>query len=72
MGKLTGISDQDDAGRRLPMLDRVYALPTTIFIDRKGAVRKIHNGFSGPATGGHHTQFHSEVEGILDRLPAES
>jgi thiol-disulfide isomerase/thioredoxin len=69
---IAGISDKDDAAKKLPMLDRVYAFPTTIFIDRKGQVRKIHTGFSGPATGEHYTQFVNEVKTILDQLLAES
>jgi thiol-disulfide isomerase/thioredoxin len=69
---IAGISDKDDAAKKLPMLDRVYAFPTTIFIDRKGKVRKIHTGFSGPATGEHYTDFVSEVKATLDQLLAES
>jgi len=69
---IAGISDKDDAAKKLPMLDRVYAFPTTIFIDRKGQVRKIHTGFSGPATGGHYTQFVDEVKATLDQLLAET
>jgi thiol-disulfide isomerase/thioredoxin len=68
---IAGISDKDDAAKKLPMLDRVYAFPTTIFIDRMGKVRKIHTGFSGPATGDHYTQFVSEVKTTLDQLLAE-
>jgi thiol-disulfide isomerase/thioredoxin len=69
---IAGISDKDDAAKKLPMLDRVYAFPTTIFVDRKGLVRKIHTGFSGPATGDHYTQFVAEVKATLDQLLAES
>ncbi len=69
---IAGISDKDEAAKKLPMLDRVYAFPTTIFIDRKGNVRKIHTGFSGPATGEHYTQFVKEVKATLDQLLAES
>jgi thiol-disulfide isomerase/thioredoxin len=69
---IAGISDKDEASKVLPMLDHVYAFPTTIFIDRKGNVRKIHTGFSGPATGDHYTQFVSEVKDTLDRLLGES
>jgi len=69
---IAGISDKDEAAKVLPMLDRVYAFPTTIFIDRRGNVRKIHTGFSGPATGAHYTQFVDEVKDTLDRLLAES
>jgi peroxiredoxin len=69
---IAGISDKDEAAKKLPMLDRVYAFPTTIFIDRKGKVRKIHTGFSGPATGEHYTQFVNEVKATLDQLLAET
>jgi thiol-disulfide isomerase/thioredoxin len=69
---IAGISNKDEAAKTLPMLERVYAFPTTIFIDRKGNVRKIHTGFSGPATGEHYTQFVNEVTATLDQLLAES
>ena len=69
---IAGISDKDEAAKKLPMLDHVYAFPTTLFIDRKGNVRKIHTGFSGPATGPHYTEFVNEVRTTLDRLLAES
>jgi thiol-disulfide isomerase/thioredoxin len=69
---IAGISDKDEAGKKLPMLDRVYAFPTTIFIDKKGVVRKIHTGFSGPATGEHYTEFAAEVRNTLNQLLAET
>ena len=69
---IAGISNKDEAAKKLPMLDRVYAFPTTLFVDRKGVVRKIHTGFSGPATGDHYTQFVAEVKATLDQLLAET
>jgi thiol-disulfide isomerase/thioredoxin len=69
---IAGISDKDEAAKKLPMLDRVYAFPTTIFIDRKGRVRKIHTGYSGPATGDHYTQFVDEFKSTIDQLLAET
>ncbi|MEP6548590.1 MAG: TlpA disulfide reductase family protein [Gammaproteobacteria bacterium] len=69
---IAGISNKDEASKILPMLDRVYAFPTTIFVDRKGVVRKIHTGFSGPATGDHYTQFAADVKATLDQLLAET
>ena len=69
---IAGVSDKDEAGKKLPMLDHFNAFPTTVFIDRKGEVRKIHTGFSGPATGAHYTQFVREVKATLDQLLAES
>ena len=46
-----GISNKASASEAFPMLDQVKAFPTTIFIDKKGQVRKIHTGFDGPGTG---------------------
>jgi thiol-disulfide isomerase/thioredoxin len=69
---IAGISDKDEAAKKVPMLNRVYAFPTTIFIDRKGRVRKIHTGYSGPATGEHYTQFVDEFKSTIDQLLAET
>ena len=69
---IAGISDKDEAGKKLPMLDRVYAFPTTIIIDRKGQVRKIHTGYSGPATGEHYTRFVDDFTRTLDQLLSET
>lgn len=69
---IAGISDKDEAGKKLPMLKSFVAFPTTVFIDRKGNVRKIHTGYTGPATGEHYTQFVQEVKSTLDHLLAET
>jgi thiol-disulfide isomerase/thioredoxin len=68
---IAGISDKDEAAKKLPMLQSFVAFPTTIFIDRKGNVRKIHTGYTGPATGDHYVQFVDEVKTTLDQLLAE-
>ncbi len=38
-----------DVESQIP-IERLRAYPTTFFIDRSGKIRKIHTGFSGPAT----------------------
>ena len=66
---IAGISDSEEASKALPTLTGIYGYPTALFIDRAGRVRKIHTGFSGPATGAHyeeHTRaFIDEVEALL-------
>jgi peroxiredoxin len=69
---IAGVSDKDEAAKKLPMLKSFVAFPTTVFIDRKGNVRKIHTGYTGPATGGHYIQFVNEVKTTLDQLLAET
>jgi peroxiredoxin len=69
---IAGSSDKDLAAETLPMLNRVLAFPTIIFIDRAGQVRRIHTGFSGPGTGAYYTEFVAEFEQILDELLNES
>ena len=68
---IAGVSDKDEAAKKLPMLKSFVAFPTTVFIDRKGNVRKIHTGYTGPATGDHYVQFVNEVKTTLDQLLAE-
>jgi thiol-disulfide isomerase/thioredoxin len=69
---IAGVSDKDEAAKKLPMLKSFIAFPTTVFIDRKGNVRKIHTGYTGPATGDHYVQFVREVQTTLDQLLAET
>jgi thiol-disulfide isomerase/thioredoxin len=68
---VAGISDKDEAAKALPQLTGVFAFPTTIFVDRNGVVRKIHAGFSGPATGLHYEQLKQEFTTQVEALLAE-
>lgn len=60
-----------DPQKSLPMLADFKGFPTTIIIDKKGDVRKIHTGFSGPGTGEYYTRFIDEFEKLTDDLLAE-
>lgn len=69
---LAGISDKTEAARTLPALNKVLAFPTTIFIDRRGTVRQIHTGFSGPGTGEHFEKLKRDYTALVEKLLAES
>lgn len=66
-----GNSSKQKANEKLPMLNHVLSYPTTIFIDKKGKVRKIHTGFNGPATGEKYATFKVEFEVFLRGLLGE-
>lgn len=70
---ITGVtvSDSLNAEKTLPQLESINAFPTTIFVDRKGNIRKIQAGFSGPATGEHYTEFKKEFNQIVNELLSE-
>ncbi len=63
-----GSSSKVKAQEKLPMLNHVLSYPTTIFIDKKGVVRKIHTGFNGPATGEKYMEFKTEFEAFVGEL----
>jgi peroxiredoxin len=63
-----GIADKQVVAASLPALNTFLAFPTTIFIDRKGAVAKIHTGFTGPATGKYYDDFIKEFNDEIDLL----
>lgn len=64
-------SNKLETAKSLPALTKVVGFPTTIIIDKKGDVRKIHTGFNGPGTGEHYAEFIAEFEKLTDDLLAE-
>lgn len=68
---VAGTSDKEEAAKTLPALNKILAFPTTIFIDKKGDVRKIHTGFSGPGTGKYYEMFVEEFNSTVRQLLAE-
>jgi thiol-disulfide isomerase/thioredoxin len=65
---LAGNHHKTDAAKALPMLNQINAYPTTIFIDKKNRVRKIHTGYSGPATGQYHLSFVEKTNAFIEML----
>jgi peroxiredoxin len=65
---VAGVVTDDDVLKKLPELAAFKAYPTMFVIDRKGVVRAIHTGFSGPATGEHYEEQGRELTALVDGL----
>lgn len=68
---LAGYAGEEEAAKALPMLNGLIAYPTLIFIDKKGEVRRIHTGFTGPATS-EYEAFKEEFAGFINQLLKET
>jgi hypothetical protein len=68
---VAGIADKDAAGKSLPQINKVLAFPTTIIVDKKGEVRKINTGFSGPGTGKYYDELVADFNQTIDQLVKE-
>ncbi len=66
-----GPSDPLKAEKTLPQIDKIAGYPSTIFIDKKGEVRKIHTGFSGPGTKEFYQAYIKSFNQLVDELLAE-
>ena len=66
-----GSDDKALANDKLPMLSQVLSYPTTIYIDKKGNVRKIHTGFNGPATKDKYEDYKKEFNQTIVELLGE-
>ena len=69
---IAGTSSTKSASESLPMLNKVMSFPTSIIIDRDGKVRRIHTGFSGPATGVYYEEFVDDFNQFMKELIDES
>jgi thiol-disulfide isomerase/thioredoxin len=63
-----GTNERQFVEQSLPMLEGTIAFPTTIFIDKKGKVRKIHTGFSGPSTGASYQAHIDKISTFVAQL----
>jgi thiol-disulfide isomerase/thioredoxin len=68
---IAGINDKTEAAKSLPMLDNILSFPTLITIDKKGKVREIHTGFSGPGTGAYYDKFAIDYNRLIEKLLSE-
>lgn len=65
-----GKASKKEAAEKLPMLNHVMSFPTSIFLDKNGIVKKIHTGFSGPATSTYKS-YEAGLHSFLNSLLSE-
>ncbi len=63
-----GLADKQHVAESLPALNTFLSFPTTIFINKKGKIAKIHTGYTGPATGKYYEDFVKEFNKEVDDL----
>jgi thiol-disulfide isomerase/thioredoxin len=68
---VAGVSNKDSVAKSMPQLAKFLAFPTTIFLDKKGAVRSIHTGFAGPGTGKYYEEEKAGFNRTVDKLLKE-
>ncbi|MGE5106109.1 MAG: peroxiredoxin family protein [Sphingobacteriales bacterium] len=70
---ITGVavSDEMRTEKTLPQITPIRTFPTTLFLDKKGNVREIHNTFYGPGTGAEFEKFKIRFDKTIDDLLAE-
>lgn len=57
------------ASATLPQLSGILSYPTLVFLDKENRIKKIHTGFSGPATD-EYQDFKKEFDKIIKELRA--
>ena len=68
---IAGTYKKTSASEAFPMLNKIMSYPTTIMIDKKGNVRNIHTGFTGPGTGEIYKKFTDEYVLMVKKLVNE-
>ena len=66
-----GETSRDNRAKLLSGIEGQMAYPTTIFVDRKGNMRKVDTGFSGPGTGVYYEKLILQTEEYIQTLLSE-
>lgn len=66
---IAGTSAEDKPKDKIPTLKNFISFPTTVFLNKKHEVVKVHAGFTGPSTGKFYEkwkeEFNTTVNGLL-------
>lgn len=66
-----GSSSSTNAEEVFPMLNKIIAFPTAIYLNRDNKVEKIYTGFYGPGTGEYYNDYTKNTELYLSSLLTE-
>ena len=66
-----GKASKEEAQKKLSFLTEVHSFPTTVFIDKKGTIRRVYTGFYGPGTHEEYTRHTSEIKSLVAELLSE-
>jgi thiol-disulfide isomerase/thioredoxin len=63
-----GPASKPEASKVFSQLSGISSFPTTIIIDKKGKVRKVHTGFYGPGTGKYYERYTASMHAFIESL----
>lgn len=63
-----GKASKSKASTDFNMLNEISSFPTSIFINKKGEIVKIHTGFNGPGTGEVYSDYVRETHSLIQKL----
>lgn len=63
---IAGTDNKSVASDMFPQLSKIISFPSTIFLNQKGEVLRIHTGFYGPGTGEYYDEYIKETREFLD------
>lgn len=65
---LAGSTSEDKPMEKIPGLKNFISFPTTVFLNKKHEVVKVHAGFTGPSTGKHFEEWKKEFNHNVNEL----
>tara|TARA_R110001592_G_scaffold307299_3_gene581054 strand:+ start:84670 stop:85872 length:1203 start_codon:yes stop_codon:yes gene_type:complete len=61
-----GNASKTEASDLFPQLSKIISFPSTIFLNQKGEILRVHTGFYGPGTGKYFEEYVKETEAFLN------
>ncbi len=65
------VTDSLRTEKTLPQVTSIKFFPSSIIIDKRGKIRKLDTGFSGPATGQYYIAYKKKFNDMVDKLLKE-